>query len=419
VIVPRDVSRRFVRGGFLACTLVCAVSPAALAQSRQPYTPTDDTPVLEHVGLPRAPGVLQLRDVREQWLAEPGNYAISLAYARVALDVGRQEDDPRYFGYAESALRPWLDRAQPPPEVLLLRASLRQVRKDFSGAMQDLDALVAAAGPESAQAQLARAGLHLTQGDPAAALNDCTALDRRIDPLLGGICVSAAQGLSGSAASALAALGKERQAALKASLPVRIWLLATAAGIADRLGQVDAARADYAEAQALLAAAGTRDPGLLAAYADCLLEQHRDIEVVRLLAAGTRIDSLLLRLALAERRLGEAGDASMTARADEHSATLGLRFDEARQRGDSLHLREEAMYQLALKHDAARALQLAQQDWQQQREPIDARVFLRAALATHNPQAAQSVLEWIQRTRLEDVYLKPLAARLEADGRAP
>ena len=405
-------------GRLVALALLYAASAAASAQSGQPYTPADDAVVLEHVGLPRAPGVLQLRDVREQWLAEPKNYAVSLAYARVALDVGRQEDEPRYFGYAESALRPWLEQAQPPPEALLLRASLRQVRKDFAGAMQDLDVLVAAGGPESAQAQLARAGLHLTQGDPAAALGDCAALGQRVDRLLSGICTGAAQGLSGAAAAALAALDTARASAQSASLPVQVWLLGTAAGIADRLGRSDAALAGYAEAQRLLAAAGTRDPGLLAAYADCLLERNRNAEVVSLLASGTRIDSLLLRLALAERRLGDAGDAKMAAQADAHSANLGLRFSEARQRGDSLHLREEAMYQLGLKHDVAQALQLAQQDWQQQREPIDARVYLRAAIAANNPQAAQPVLEWMRRTHLEDVYLKTLAARLNGGSEA-
>lgn len=395
-----------------------ATASSAWAQAHQPYTPADDAVVLEHVGLPRALGVLQLREVRAQWLAEPRNYAVALAYARVALEVGRQEDEPRYFGYAESALRPWLEQAQPPPDARLLRASLRQVRKDYGGALQDLDALAAGTGPESAQALLARAGLHLIQGDPAAALGDCAALGQRVDPLLSGICSDAAQGLAGSAVPALAALDAARTAAHSAALPVQLWLLGTAAGIADRLGHADAALHDYAEAQRLLAIASTRDPGLLAAYADCLLEQKRDAEVMSLLASSPRIDSLLLRYTLAERRLGEAGDATLAASADAHSANLGERFSEARQRGDSLHLREEALYQLSLRHDAAQALHLAQQDWQQQREPIDARIFLRAAIAANNAQAAQPVLEWMRQTHLEDVYLKALAARLES-GAAP
>lgn len=399
----------------LALLAVLAASAApcwAEAQIHQPYTPDDDATVLEHVGLPRAPGVLQLREVREQWLAEPRNYAVALAYARVALEVGRQEDEPRYFGYAESALQPWLQQAQPPPEARLLRASLRQVRKDYSGALQDLDALVAGGGPESAQAQLARSGLHLTQGDPAAALGDCAALGQRVDPLLRRICTAAAQGLSGSAGAALTALHAARGAAQSAALPVQVWLLGSAAGIADRLGQTGTALDDYAQAQQRLAAAGTRDPGLLAAYADCLLEHQRDAEVLALLASSPRIDSLLLRTAIAERRLGDGGDTRLAASAEAHSANLAERFSEARQRGDSLHLREEALYQLALKHDAALALQLAQQDWRQQREPIDARIYLRAAIAANDAKAAQPVLEWLEQTHLEDVYLQPLAARL-------
>jgi hypothetical protein len=385
-----------------------------LAQIHQPYIPSDDALVLEQVALPRASGVLQLREVRAQWLAAPSNYAVSLAYARVAVEVGRQEDDPRYFGYAESALRPWLERAEPPPEARLLRASLRQARKDFGGAAQDLDALVAGALPESAQALLARAGLRLVEGDPAAARRDCTALSGRVDTVLAGICDSAAQGLSGAARPGLAALRDLRTAVRGSSLPVQVWLLGTSAGIADRLGRTDAARADYAQAQELLAAAGTRDPALLAAYSDCLLEQGRNAEVIALLDSSTRIDSLLLRLSLAERRLGDGGDAAMAARADAHIANLGERFAEARQRGDNLHLREEAMYELGLRHDAARALQLAQQNWQQQREPIDARVLLRAALAEHDAAAAAPVLEWMQRTQIEDVYLAALAAQLGA-----
>ena len=391
---------------------------AAPAQAHEPYVPADPGVVLEHVGLPRAPGALQLREVRAQWLAEPGNYAVALAYARVALEVGRQEDDPRYFGYAESALHPWLEYQQPPPEARLLRASLLQARKDFAGALHDLDALAAESGPESAQALLARTGLRLVQGDPVAAAQDCAALGARVDELLRGICSADARALHGEAVAGLAALESLRPAAANAALPVRVWLLGSAAGIADRLGRYPEARAAYAQAQRLLDTAGTRDPGLLAAYADCLLERGDNSAVLGLLSSSTRIDSLLLRLALAERRLGEAGDAAQTASAGRHAAILDERFREARQRGDKLHLREESIYQLGLVRDPLAALKLAQQNWNMQREPADARVLLRAALAAKQPQAASPVLDWLRQTGLEDVYLRPLAAQL-GGGAAP
>lgn len=393
----------------LAAAMLLLAAPGFAAGPDQPYTPADDSVVLEHVGLPRAPGVLQLREVRAQWLAEPRNYAVALAYARVALDVGRQEDDPRYFGYAESALQPWLQQPQTPPDARLLRASLRQVRKDFAGARADLDALVPGVGPESAQAQLARAGLDLAQGEPDAARADCAALGNRVDALLAGICTAAARGVSGEGQAALAGLDALRPQAARASLQVQVWLLGTAAGIEDRLGRSAAALGDYAAAQQLLQAAATRDPGLLAAHADCLLEHDRNAEVVNLLADTARIDSLLLRLAVAEQRLGLAA-------AQAHADNLALRFREARQRGDSLHLREEALFELLLAHDPARALQLAQQNWRQQREPIDARVVLRAALAARQAAAAGPMLDWMRQTRIEDAYLAPLAAQLSGAG---
>jgi len=389
----------------LAVGAALLLSAAAAAQGHEPYVPADDSVIVEHVGLPRAPGAVQLREARAQSVAEPGNYALALAYARVAVDIGRQEDDPRYFGYAESALRPWLERAEPPPEARLLRASLQQARKDFAGARRDLDALVAANGPESAQALLARAGLHLLQGEPEAAAQDCAALGERVDSLLRGICAANARALRGEAVAGLAELEALRPASASTSLPVRAWLLGSAAAIADRLGRYRAARADYEEAQRLLAAAATRDPGLLAAHADCLLEHGDDREVVALLAGGRRIDSLLLRLAIAEQSLGAAGDTAQAQNAARDAAILDERFREARQRGDRLHLREEALYQLRLAQNPAAALQLARENWAMQREPVDARIFLRAALAARAADAAQPVLEWMRRTRIEDVYL--------------
>ncbi|MBV8062685.1 MAG: hypothetical protein JOY51_03770 [Nevskia sp.] len=384
----------------------------AQAQIHQPYIPANDRVTLEHVGLPRAPGTVQLREVRAQFQAEPRNYVLALAYARVAVEVGRQEDDPRYFGYAESALRSWLEQAQTPPEARLLRAGLLQARKDFAGARQDLDALVAASGPETAQALLARARLSLVQGDPTAAAQDCAALGARVDRLLQGICAAEARSLHGEAAAALAALQQLRPSAANAALPVQVWLLGSAAAIADRLGRRQAALADYAAAQRLLEGAATRDPGLLAAYADCLLEGDDNAVAASLLAPDTRIDSLLLRLALAERRLGEAGDVAQADAAIRHTLLLDERFREARQRGDRLHLREEALYRLSLVRDPAGALQLAQDNWNTQREPIDARIVLRAAAAAHDVGSAQPVLEWMRNTGIEDVHLQALVAQL-------
>ena len=148
-----------------------------------------------------------------------------------------------------------------------------------------------------------------------------------------------------------------------------------------------------------------RDPYLLGAYADFLLDQDRPGEVLELLEDESRIDPLLLRLALAERRLGAATF-------DEHVALLQDRFDAARRRGDSVHLREEARFTLHLLDRPGEALELARRNWATQREPADARILLEAALAASKPAAAQPVLDWLERTGLEHVGIEALVDRL-------
>jgi hypothetical protein len=58
-----------------------------------------------------------------------------------------------------------------------------------------------------------------------------------------------------------------------------------------------------------------------------------------------------------------------------------------------------------------RALRLAQQNWNVQREPWDARVLLEAA---RTRAEAAPALAWLERTHFASPYLRALAAKLEA-----
>ena len=78
-----------------------------------------------------------------------------------------------------------------------------------------------------------------------------------------------------------------------------------------------------------------RDEYLLGSYADFLLDQQRNDEVIRLLGEETRSDPLLLRLTIAEHRFG-------VPRSVEHRRALRLRLGASRLRGAQAHLREEA-----------------------------------------------------------------------------
>jgi hypothetical protein len=114
---------------------------------------------------------------------------------------------------------------------------------------------------------------------------------------------------------------------------------------------------------------------------------------------------LLLRLAL-------AGRAASHPRTGEWLSQLRDRFEAAAQRGDRLHEQEAARWELELEHDAPKALAYAKSNYTRQKEPRDAEVLLRAALAARDPAAAQPALEWLKTSGYEDPGMQALAGKL-------
>jgi Tfp pilus assembly protein PilF len=172
------------------------------------------------------------------------------------------------------------------------------------------------------------------------------------------------------------------------------------AEIAERNGDDVAATTQYRAALALDA----RDRYLRAAYADYLLD-HGDAGAARELTADAWTDdNLLLRQALALAGLASPQRATVI-------ATLADRYAAARERGDAVHLREEARFELHLQHDPRRAIELAVANWAIQKEPADARVLLEASLATGDRTHEQVARAWFRRAGVADDYVERLVAR--------
>ncbi len=366
-----------------------------------PFIPSDGAQVLERVRAPINSQARELRRLRKALTQNPYDLKLAVHLARRYREVGRAEADPRYYGYAQAALRPWWDQAQPPPQVMVLRANLRQARHDFDGALDDLSQVLKVQ-PRNAQAWLTRAVILTVRGDYAGARRSCLALSRLSSSLIATTCLSHTASLSGEAEKSYQRLRQVLENKPTARPQVRLWALTILAEIAERLGHDRAAEYHFKQALAL----GLRNTYLLAAYTDFLLGQSRSKEVQALLKADTRPDDLLLRLALTERQL----DAPQL---DNHIESLRARFSANRLRGDTLHLRNEARFTLYLLDEPKVALALAQKNWVLQREPWDARLLLEAALAANEPAAARPVLDWLTTSQLEDVHLQRLVAQLE------
>jgi Flp pilus assembly protein TadD len=366
------------------------------AAAAVPFLPRSDAQVLERVPPSTDRAVRALRTVL---VREPQRLDLALDLAQRSIRVGRAQADPRYFGYAQAALGPWWDQDDPPPAVLLLRATLRQNRHEFDAALQDL-AKVLHVQPDNAQAWLTQAVILAVRGDYAAARRSCGPLLRLSSALVTVACW--AQSAGRDAQRSYQALQQVLQRSAEASPEERLWALTLAAELATRLGWHQAAETHFRQALAL----GLPDSYLLGAYADFLLDCGRAQEVQTLLGEQTRQDGLLLRLALAEQRLGWDRDLAA------HTAELQARFAASARRGDSVHLREQARFSLHLLGDAAEALRLALANWRVQKEPWDLRLLLEAAAAAGQPAVAEEALDWLQRSGLQDAALTGLVRRV-------
>ena len=381
---------------FVSSLLTVLLVQAAAAAT---YVPTDDNTIVQAL-----PNRLDdaARAQRKELARRPQQLNLALATAQAAIGRARSHGDPRELGLAEAALAPWWGLEQAPPQVRLLRASVRQSQHDFAAALRDLDPLVAQPSrlplQVQAQAGLIRASVLQVTGQLALARLACQTLTEERFAGLGSAlalparaCLAELRSLQGEPKQAEAEL-----AALAKQSPGDAWLALLRAELAQRMGDVVAAGARYREA---LAANSGGDIYTRSAYADYLLEQGRPAEALRLVeGADAESDALLLRRAIALKRLDSPLQKPV-------AAALSARFEAARLRGENYHAREQARLALDVLEQASPALQLALRNWAQQKEPADALLLQRAAFAAGQPAAAEPELMRLARAGWVDVRL--------------
>jgi hypothetical protein len=210
-------------------------------------------------------------------------------------------------------------------------------------------------------------------------------------------CLTSVNSLTGQLRTSYAALQAVFLDDPRLPRGVRIWIRQQLADMAERSGDPRAAE------EQLLAAlhVSAQDPYVKADYADLLLREKRDAEVVRLLRSDEQQDNLLLRLAIAGTRLH-------IAEGKRWSDQFQARYEAARRDGDYTHLREQARFLREVRGRPAEALALAKRNWQVQKEPADVRIYAEAAAASDAPEESREILQWMQTTHYEDRILGPV-----------
>jgi tetratricopeptide (TPR) repeat protein len=372
-----------------ALTAAAFVAPDRAAEAARAYVPRDEGEIVARVP-PRDPGEVAARSALA---AAPERVELAVELARADIQRARSLSDPRYLGRAQATLARWWKLAEPPPDVLLLRATIEQSLHDFRAARVDLDRLIDLR-PDDAQAQLTRAVVATVTADYAAARSSCEQVARLAPPLVALACRAPLDALAGHADTAYAELSAAIERTRRVDPALRGWALTTLAELAIQRG--DDARA--AEHLRLVLALDPDDTYARAALADVLLAQHDPAAASLLLAGREAIDNLLVRRAIAESRAHGPDAETLAKRMHERIAA-------AAERGDRVHQREEAMFVLAVDLDGPRSLAVARANWDVQKELADARILAEAAAAVRDPSAATPVIEWARATGVHDVRL--------------
>jgi hypothetical protein len=373
-----------------------------------PFTPASDATVVERLPMATDASARQIESLRKQLANRPGDRALRLDISRRYFNLAMAQGDPRLVGYAAAAIAPLASQAADQADYWLLRGQIQQYSHEFEPALTSL-AKASQLDPANAEPLAWRAAIYMVQARYAEAAAECGRLAPLAEPLWGTGCRAYAQ----AAAGALKTAFDDLSAALKTALASRplpgpelqLWSYTRLAEMAIRLQRPDAAEQYFKSALRL----GVIDQFLLGAYADFLLAQQRPAEALKLLAGWERSDILLLRLAL-------AGQAAGDSRATDWANQLRNRFQAAAQRGDRLHEQEAARFELDVERNPARALALASTNYAVQKEPRDAEILMRSAVAANQAKAAQPALEWLRESRHEDPMLDKLAAQLAQQG---
>ena len=382
-----------------------------------PYVPTSDLAQLEKLATrvndsarggasnASAASGSSSRAMRTLLARDPKNIDLAVRIAQVYMARARSESDPRFLGQAQAALAAWWAQSEPPVPVLLLRATIRQSNHDFKSSRLDLEQAVKRE-PNNAQAWLTLATVQQVTGDMKSAAYSCNKLLPLTPRLISTTCIAAVDGASGQAAKAFDAINAalaEPGNGRAANFGVRTWALTLQAELAERLARPADADRLYRASLAL----DSSDAYTVAAYSDFLIDAGRTQEVLALIPATTRVDILLLRRAIAA-KVAASPDAAQVAE------DLTQRFAASRARGDRIHLREEARFVLAVKNLPDEAVNLALDNWAVQKEPLDARIALEAAVAARQPKASREVVQWVVSTQLQGDKLGQLVSQARA-----
>lgn len=392
--------------------LAVALSPAA-AQER--FRPSESAVVLSasvHTANGRQNS---LRALDKAWRDQPQILSPSLAYARAVFTLGLTDGDLRWYGAAKAALKPWWTAADLSAEAYFLRGLVKQGFHDFQGGLQDINRAIDAE-PGRAEFWSWRFALHLLLADMAAAQKDIDEIGRFFGEEEARVYRAVLLYRTGQALPAVDMLSRATRSVNYQDASSQDWL-------GFHLGEAHRVAGQPAQALTVWGKRLKASPQshlIRLSLADLLNQQGQFRQAKNTATAtvttangsvqnstGNMTDALLMQAVLASRGLKDPDESRL-------ASQLEARLQSQALRQEALIERPKLIYQIAYGRDVKAGLALSIDNWQLQKEPSDALLFVQAALALGQARAAEPVVHWAEKTGYTDSQLTLLLAQLKA-----
>ncbi|WP_143473918.1 tetratricopeptide repeat protein [Limnohabitans sp. 15K] len=390
--------------------LFWALSPVA-AQER--FKPAEAAVVLSASVHAASGRQNALRALDKAWRAQPQNLASSLAYARAVFMLGLTEGDLRWYGSAKAALKPWWTAADLPAEAYFLRGLVKQGFHDFQDGLQDINRAIALE-PARAEFWSWRFALHLLLADMTAAQKDIVEIGRLLGEEEAKVYRAVLLYRTGQPLPAVDLLSQAIRSANYQDASSQDWL-------GFHLGEAHRTAGQPVKALAVWGQRLQASPQshlIRLSLAELLNQQgqYRQAKNTAMAAspsgnapnsAATLTDALLMQAVLASRGLKDPDESRL-------ASQLEARLQSQALRQEALIERPKLIYQIAYGRDVNAGLALSIDNWQLQKEPPDAILFVQAALVLGQARAAEPVVHWAEKTGYTDSQFTPLLAQLKA-----
>lgn len=390
--------------------LAVTLSPVA-AQER--YRPSEATVVLSASVHAVSGRENSLRALDKAWRSQPQNLPSALTYARAVFTLGLTEGDLRWYGSAKAALTPWWTASDLPAEAYFLRGLVKQGFHDFQDGLQDINRAIALE-PSRAEFWSWRFALHLLLADMASVQKDIEEIGRLFGEEEAKVYRAVFLYRTGQPLPAVEMLSQSIRWVNYQDASSQDWL-------GFHLGEAHRVAGQPAKALAVWGQRLKTSPQshlIRLSLADLLNQQGQYSQALTTAMAATSrsnvqnstanmTDALLMQAVLASRGLKDPNESRL-------ASQLEARLKSQALRQEALIERPKLIYQIAYGRDVKAGLALSVDNWQLQKEPPDALLFVQAALALGQARAAEPVVSWAEKTGYTDPQLTPLLAQLKA-----